>query len=151
MVSLIVTLFLYCWDHGGPWTALPVFEFSVAINHPEPMFIFCGTISWQIVKEKNPPNHKYLQYLTSLHFGQWCWNGSRAALRDPTDMHVGKIYQPYCILRPLVESTEGLKGKEHSVPDQGPDAMQRKSSQIPTSFLCLFLGSFLLTFFRGFS
>lgn len=78
-------------------------------------------------------------------------NGSRAALRDPTDMRIGKIYQPYCILRPLVESTEVLKAKEHTVPDQGPDAMQRKSSQIPTSFFCLFLGSFLLTFFRGFS
>lgn len=62
---------------------------------------------------------------------------------------LGKL--PYCILRPLVESTEVLKGKEHTVPDQGPDAMQRKSSQIPTSFFCLFLGSFLLTFFRGFS
>jgi len=56
----IVTLFFYCWDHGGPWAALPVFEFSVAINHPEPMFIFCKTISWQIVEEKSPPNHKYL-------------------------------------------------------------------------------------------
>ena len=147
----IVTLLLYCWDHGGPWVALPVFEFSVAINHPESMFIFCRTISCKLWRKKILPITNIYSTWPHCTLASDVENGSRAALRDPTDMRIGKLYQSGCILRPLVESTEALKWKEHTVLDQGPDAMQRKSSQIPASFCCLFLGSFLLTFLWGFN
>lgn len=46
------TWFPHCWNHRGHWTALPVFEFSVATNSPDPIFIFCRTISWQVLEER---------------------------------------------------------------------------------------------------
>lgn len=138
----MVTQFPYCWDRGGHWAVLLVFEFSVAIDHPDPKCVFCRTISWQVLEERRLLITSICSTWPLCTLASDVENGSCAVLRDPMDMSVWRVYWPCHLLRPLVESTEVLKGKEHAVPDRGPDAMQRKSSQIPASFFCLFSGSF---------
>lgn len=51
---LVSPPFLCCRDHRGCWAAVLMFEFSVtqSANHPDLIFMFCRTVSWQVWEKK---------------------------------------------------------------------------------------------------
>lgn len=91
-------------------------------------------------------NRKYLQYLTLLHFSQWCWKTNHVYHCGNLQTCLREQFTDCCLLRPLWWLQKCWREDRSNCDWLRVRCHAKMSLQIPAFFSCLFLGSFLAPF-----